>query len=192
MFVSRDREKLINAIIFFLRNTRHCHTLKLFKLLNFADFEHYRQTGKTITGLEYRALPKGPVPTSLLDEIRRGGSKDLKEAVALFEVRDDITDELLRRDLKPRREFDARWFSRREIKIMDRVAEFFRDLRADDMSEFSHGQRKPWRSVFRQGEGSGSLIPPDLSFSGDAIVHDVPTIDADDFAYRQELLKDIA
>ena len=55
MFVSRDREKLLNAIIYFLRETKHCHTLKLFKLLNFADFEHFRQKGRTITGLEYRA-----------------------------------------------------------------------------------------------------------------------------------------
>jgi hypothetical protein len=43
MFVSRDREKLINAIIYFLRETKHCHTLKLFKLLYFADFEHFNR-----------------------------------------------------------------------------------------------------------------------------------------------------
>ncbi|WP_456664297.1 Panacea domain-containing protein [Bradyrhizobium sp. LB13.1] len=61
MFVSRDREKLINAIIYFLGATNHCHTLKLFKLLNFADFEHFRQTGRTIFNLDYKALPKGPV-----------------------------------------------------------------------------------------------------------------------------------
>jgi hypothetical protein len=53
MLVTRHREKLINAIICFLGATKHVHTLKLFKLLNFADFEHYRQTGRTIVG----ALP---------------------------------------------------------------------------------------------------------------------------------------
>jgi hypothetical protein len=42
MFVSHDREKLINAIVYFLGETNHCHTLKLFKLLNFSDFEHFR------------------------------------------------------------------------------------------------------------------------------------------------------
>ena len=101
MFVSREREKLINAIVFFLKNTNHCHTLKLFKLLNLADFEHFRQKGRTITGLQYRALPKGPVPTALLDEFQRGGDKDLKTAVQLFEVKDEITDALLRRDSGP-------------------------------------------------------------------------------------------
>jgi hypothetical protein len=78
MFVSRDREKLLNALLYFLRETNHCHTLELFKLLNFSDFEHFRQTGRTIFGLRYRALPKGPVPTELFDEIKRGGVKDMR------------------------------------------------------------------------------------------------------------------
>src|SRR5450755_4195858 len=132
MFVSRNREKLINAILYFLRETQHCHTLKLFKLLNFADFEHFRQTGRTITGLDYRALPKGPVPTALFDEIRQGGDKDLKTAIALYEVKDEITDALLRRDLKARIPFDKKWFSKRELSVLERVAEFFSELRAED------------------------------------------------------------
>ena len=70
MFVSRNREKLLNAIIYFLGETNHSHTLKLFKLLNFSDFEHFRQTGRTITGLDYRALPMGPVPHEAIDEIK--------------------------------------------------------------------------------------------------------------------------
>ena len=40
LFVPREREKLVNSIIYFTRETKHCHTLKLFKLLNFADLEH--------------------------------------------------------------------------------------------------------------------------------------------------------
>src|SRR5580693_8882535 len=99
MIVSRDREKLVNAIVYFLRETNHCHTLKLFKLLNFADFEHFRQTGRTIFNLDYRALPMGPVPTELYDELKQGGRSDLKAVVNLFAVKDEITDELLRRDL---------------------------------------------------------------------------------------------
>jgi uncharacterized phage-associated protein len=191
MFVSHDREKLINAIIYFLRETRHAHTLKLFKLLNFADFEHFRQTGRTITGLQYRALPQGPVPTSLLDEFKKGGAPDLRAAIQLFEIRDEITDDLLRRDLKPRVGFDPRHFSKREQRILALVAEFFRELKGEDMSEFSHGQRKPWRSVFSNGEGQGKLISPELSFDSDPLMHNVPSMPPAEFAYRQELLKDI-
>ena len=167
MFVSRDREKLLNAIVYFLRETNYCHTLKLFKLLNFADFEHFRQTGRTITGCDYRALPNGPVPTKLYDEIKQGGEKDLKAAINLIEVKDEITDELLRRDLKARSQFDKKWFTPRELKVLARIAELFRDLAAEDMSKFSHANKKPWASVFNNGKGTGSLIPPELVFDAE-------------------------
>jgi uncharacterized phage-associated protein len=192
MFVSRNREKLINAIVYFLKETNHCHTLKLCKLLNFSDFEHFRQTGRTITGLQYRALPKGPVPTELLAEIKRGGESDLRSAVAQFEVNDEITDALLRRDLKPRKPFEAKWFSKRELRILERVADFFRDLRAEDMSEFSHRSRKPWSEIFSDGKGAGKLIPPELAFKAEPLMHEAPTIDAEEFEKRKELLRDIA
>jgi uncharacterized phage-associated protein len=192
MLVSRNREKLLNAIIFFLRGTNHCHTLKLFKLLNFADFEHFRQKGRTITGLQYRALPKGPVPTALFEELRHGGAEDLRTAIGLFEVKDDITDALLRRDLKPRVPFDKSWFTKRELKILERVAEFFRDLRAEDMSEFSHENKKPWSQVYLDGKGNGQVIPPELILGTKPLVHDVPDIDREEMEYRRELLRDTA
>jgi uncharacterized phage-associated protein len=192
MLVSRDREKLINAIIYFLRETNRCHTLKLFKLLNFSDFEHFRQTGRTIFGLEYRALPKGPVPTELLEEMKLGGGQDLKAAVNLTEIKDEITGELKRRDLKPRIAFDKKWFTPRELKVLARIAEFFRDLKADDMSEFSHKSKKPWASVYQDGKGQGQLIPPELVFDAEPLMHEVPNIDPDDLKYRREMLRDIA
>jgi uncharacterized phage-associated protein len=191
MIVLRDREKLINAIIYFLRETRHCHTLKLFKLLNFSDFEHFRQTGRTIFGLQYRALPKGPVPTELLDEIERGGGKDLKAAINLTEIRDEITGELKRRDLRPRIAFDKKWFTPRELKVLARIAEFFRDLKADDMSEFSQENKKPWASVYQNGKGQGQVIPPDLVFDAEPLMREVPSIDRDELEYRREMLRDI-
>lgn len=192
MFVSRDREKLINAIVYFLRETSHCHTLKLFKLLNFSDFEHFRQTGRTIFGLDYRALEKGPVPTELWSEIKRGGEADLRAAISLREIKDDITDELLRRDLKPRVQFDKNYFTPREIKIMGRIAEFFKELKANDMSEFSHMKRLPWRTVYQQGKGANKLIPAELSLVSDALMHDMPTVEREELEDKQEALRDIA
>jgi len=193
MFVSRDREKLLNAIIYFLGATNHCHTLKLFKLLNFADFEHFRQTGRTIFKLDYKALPMGPVPTKLYEEIKSGGGADLKSAVSLVQVKDDINDALLRRDLKARSKFDKQYFSKRELKIIELVAEFFRDLKAADMSEFSHRKGEPWRKVYgEKGQGSGKLIPPELSLDSESLVKDSPTISRDELDERRDLLRDIA
>ena len=187
MIVSREREKLVNAIIYFVANTRHCHTLKLFKLLNFLDSEHYRQTGLTVTGLTYTAFPKGPVPRDLYQEIKRNGDADLRAAVSLIPVKDDLTEQLLRRDLKPRKAFDPKHFTKRELVILERIAEFFAELRAEDMSEFSHLKGLPWNAVYAGGKGNGRDIPNELSLNFYPLVHDKERIGDEELQYRQKL-----
>ena len=68
MLISRNREKLINAIVYFAANTQHCGKVKLFKLLYLLDFAHFRETGRGVTGLDYRAWKMGPVPLDLMQE----------------------------------------------------------------------------------------------------------------------------
>ena len=55
MINTYHREKLINAIIYFAQNTKYCGKIKLFKLLYFLDFWHFKQTGKSVTGLDSQA-----------------------------------------------------------------------------------------------------------------------------------------
>src|SRR3989344_7847794 len=68
MLITHEREKLLNAIIYFAAHTLHCGKTKLFKLLCLLDFEHFRLTGRSVTGLKYYAWEKGPVPVALEDE----------------------------------------------------------------------------------------------------------------------------
>lgn len=68
MLIKREREKLLNAIIFFANNTTVCGKVKLIKLLSLLDFEHYTQTGRSVTGMEYYAWRMGPVPVSVEEE----------------------------------------------------------------------------------------------------------------------------
>ena len=193
MFVSRDREKLIHAIVFFCLRTKHCHTLKLFKLLNFLDVEHYRQTGTSVTGLRYYAWEKGPVPRSLWHEFRDGVGADLRSAVTILAESDHITKKIIRRDIKPRlNQPNLKLFSKREIEIMERLAFLFADVRGDDMSEFSHGRGLPWREVFNGEKEMGKLIPDILSLEAKALNPEIPTIDKDELEYREELLKGTA
>src|SRR5438128_1961604 len=122
MFGGDQREKLLNAIIYFVSRTKRCHTLKLFKLLNFLDFEHFRQTGFGVTGLDYKAWPKGPVPSSLWHEINRGGDEDLRKAVSVVQINDELSEALLRRVITARAPFDKSYFSKRELEIMENLA----------------------------------------------------------------------
>jgi hypothetical protein len=215
MLVKKERDKLISAIIYFVRATKHCHTLKLFKLLNFLDFEHFRQTGRTVTGLRYSAWPMGPVPDQLWHEINEGGAADLRAAISVieddgepsrlaasrtlhnqdlmaFRTLDDedgmVRKQFKKRVLRPKRAFDKTIFTKREFMIMERLSEFFKELRADDMKEFSHLKHLPWRQVFGRGEGARRPIPPELALKSDAIMHEIPTIDEDERRYREVLL----
>jgi uncharacterized phage-associated protein len=187
MLVSREREKLINAMIYFVRNTKHCHTLKLFKLLNFLDFEHFRQTGRPVTGQRYVAWKQGPAPNALWHELEQGGGDDLKQAIALIAHKDDVTGKTLRREMRPKTDFNSKIFSKRELAIMQRLAEFFLELKGEDMTEFSHDRKLPWKKVFGRGEGEGKEIPLELSLDAKPIIEDAPTIDKDELEYRRTL-----
>ena len=188
MIVNRDREKLINAMIFFVQNTKHCHTLKLFKLLNFLDFEHFRQTGRSVTGQRYVAWKQGPAPNALWRELQRGGDADMQKSLTIIQHKDDLTGQNLFREMKPRIAFNKGLFSKRELNIMERLAYFFDDLKANDMSEFSHEKNLPWRKVFGKGEGEGKEIPAELSLEADPIIKEIPTIDRDELEYRNTML----
>ena len=65
---NQAREKLIQAIVYFASRTKYCGKIKLFKLLYLFDFEHFQQTGKSVTGFEYQAWKFGPVPVDLMEE----------------------------------------------------------------------------------------------------------------------------
>lgn len=192
MIVTREREKLLAAMVFFCQKTKHCHTLKLFKLLNLLDFEHFRQAGRTVTGLDYSAFEKGPVPADLWREMRDGPAADMTAALSIVAHKDEFTQAVTRRDIKPRAAFDPSVFTKRELAIMERVAEFFRDLRCEDMSEFSHYRRLPWRKVYRQGQGKGMHIPPELALESDPLDHDTAAIEHEELALRRDLIRGVA
>jgi hypothetical protein len=48
MIITNQREKLVNAIIYFCHNTKYCGKTKLMKLLYFLDFIHFKQTAKSV------------------------------------------------------------------------------------------------------------------------------------------------
>lgn len=186
MFDTYRREKLINAINFFARNTKHCHTLKLFKLLNFLDFEHFRATGTDVTGLSYNAWENGPVPPTLWRELREGGKPDLRKSVLVAPVNDDLTNQLMRRDLKPLAPFDDGYFSKRELDIMKKLAEVFYDAEGVDMSAVSHARNLPWGKVYQKGKGSGREIPYELTRSSEPVLGAIETLPEDDYEYRKK------
>lgn len=148
VLIDFSREKLINAIIFFLKNTKFCGKIKLFKLLYFLDFLHFRQTARSVTGLDYYAWEMGPVPRNLFFELNNPGD-DLAKCVYI--PKEAAPNEFFK--MIPRCKFDNRFFTKREVGLMEQIAFIFKDIRAEDMIEVSHLPNMPWdKTIKTKGE----------------------------------------
>jgi uncharacterized phage-associated protein len=170
MLIEHNREKLINAIIYFLKNTRNCGKTKLFKLLYYLDFAHFRETGRSVTGLDYYAWDFGPVPKNLFDEINNP-LPDLRESVSILPTNDRSFV-----GLKPKKQFDGRYFTKRELRILENVSFIFKDAKADDMVEASHLPNLPYdKTIKTEGENARidymlALDNTDSSLSAEEVI----------------------
>lgn len=136
MIITHHREKLINAIIYFAKNTKYCGKTKLMKLLYFLDFWHFKQTGQSVTGMEYFTWERGPVPKDLFNELD-DMKTDLKAGISI------VTYENFQK-IVAKKKFNDEHFSNREKKLLKDIADIFKDVRADNISEISHLKNAPW------------------------------------------------
>jgi len=162
ILINHNREKLLNALVYFSRNTHFCGKTKLFKLLYFLDFIHFRETGKSVTGLNYYAWDKGPVPQDLFHELKQP-DKDLKDTIALLKQSDDEDDKPCK--VIAKRPFDPKYFSRREKKIMEHLSFVFKEALAKDMVEITHLTGTPWDKTIKE-RGPGKRIDYSLAVDG--------------------------
>lgn len=161
MLISRNREKLINAVVYFAANTQHCGKVKLFKLLYLLDFAHFRETGRSVTGLDYRAWKMGPVPLELVQEWEQ---LEPDMATAIDIVPEKVID-YVRERVVPKASFDASHFTRRELRLMEDLAARFRDELTKPLIGFTHEDRGPWDKIWDGGRGNNERIPYTLAVS---------------------------
>lgn len=163
-----ERQRLLQAMVFFAYNTQHCGKIKLFKLLYLLDFEHFRQTGKSATGLDYEAWKFGPVPIELMEEWEDLGP-DLASLVHIVEEKVIDYD---RQAVKVNDgvHFDAEPFSPRQLRIMQAVAEQYRNTYSPKMIDVTHAQNGAWDRVWQNGDGAHRAIPYELAI-GEADPH---------------------
>lgn len=165
MLITHEREKLIEAIIFFAQNTRKLGKTKLYKLLYFLDFEHFKLTGRSVTGLAYNAWPKGPVPVSLHNEIA-DPQKDLEGAVK-FDQKETRNGQMLA--VHAKRAFSDRLFSKRELNLLKALAREYRDANSEEMVEATHLENLPWHQVYEKEGKKQEEIPYDLAVRKDEL-----------------------
>ncbi|MDR2924671.1 MAG: SocA family protein [Azoarcus sp.] len=165
MLITHERKKLINAIIFFAKNVKHLGKIKLFKLLYFLDFEHFKETGRSVTALDYYAWKMGPAPATLSYEIDTEPEPDLKKKVRFDEEMTDHGTNML--IIKPRSAFDDSHFTKREMRIMTNLAKKYRQTLAKEIIEDTHSETLPWHKVYNEEGKNGGKIPYEYSVSQD-------------------------
>ena len=136
---------------------------KLIKLLYLLDFEHFRQTGRSVTGLDYSAWKFGPVPTAFFAEWEQPQS-DFSDAV---EIRSEKVIDFERLKVVPKVEFDKSHFSPRELRLMQGLVERFRKDLSMPMVNVTHHERGPWAKIWDSGRGVNQHIPYALAIADD-------------------------
>ncbi|WP_304132559.1 Panacea domain-containing protein [Ignavibacterium album] len=147
----REKEKLLNAIIYFCQNTKYCYKLKLMKLLYYLDFWHFKETGRSVTGNTYLAWDMGPVPPNVYKELS-SNKNDFEEYLFIEEeIYDEINDKK-RTIIIPKKEFNEKIFTKRELELVKKISEIFRDAKAKDMTDATHLRNAPWdRTIKNKG-----------------------------------------
>jgi len=178
MIVTHEREKLINAILYFAHNTKHCGKIKLIKLLYLLDFEHFRQTGRSVTGMDYRAWKMGPVPFTLYQEWD-DPEVDLAQAIT---IEPEKVIDYTRETAVPKMDFDDSHFTKRELRIMAKLAEHLHDSYSKPMIDMTHTELGPWAKIWDNGSGDNERIPYSLALADDDPHRDAILASAHEYA----------
>lgn len=128
--------KLFDMVRYIIKKHGEIFPTKLNKLMFYADFNHYRKTGQSISGLQYRALNFGPVPdhyATIYDNVT-GLDKKLIEA-------HDMVNTLF----TCLHEDNFKYLSNEEKESIDYVIEKLRPLSVSEVIEASH-QERGWRN----------------------------------------------
>lgn len=158
---SINGDRLKNAIVFFAKHTEACGKIKLFKLLYLLDFEHFKQTGKSVTGLNYEAWQFGPVPTELNNvwsDLKRGKATAIE--IVCEQQYDHVRESV---KVRPGIEFDDENFTPRQLKILEMLSEKYLSNMSQSMVKVTHEPGGPWDKVWEGGKGDHKQIPYELS-----------------------------
>lgn len=130
---------------------------KLNKILYFADFYAYGESGVPITGATYGKLPRGPAPRQLVS-VR----EELSKTGDIF-MRKDTYHGYPQERMIPIREANLDLFTAKEIALVDDIIQKLWGINAANISNYTHrlagwriaedGDDIPYESVFLSDEG---------------------------------------
>jgi uncharacterized phage-associated protein len=148
-------QKLLNGIKFFIKNTKNVGRTKLFKLLYFWDFIHFKRYGTSVTGLDYHSFPFGPVPKDLYDKILSDSLPEIYYShFKIVEDKYEENEDKFRhfRFLLKNKTIDLDWLTPNELKVLKDVSFIFKETTAKEMTEITHLKNTPWSNTYEKGK----------------------------------------
>lgn len=133
-------ERFTEMVVFFTEKLQPWKT-KLNKLLFYADFVMHKQSGYSISGGQYRAIPMGPVPNnfnSIFEYLDNNGDVDINYTT--------FPDGGIGEQFKPnsKRKFNSGLFTENELQVLEYIAERFKNTSTNEIIEISH-KEKAWQ-----------------------------------------------
>jgi uncharacterized phage-associated protein len=129
-YAPQSYSRLKNIILYFIDKCGGVFNTKMNKLLFYTDFLSYKQRGVGMSGLAYRAIQYGPVPSQW--NLVYGSLDDISSEIVAFSSGN--SGERLFSEMQP----DLSEFTSVETGIMDTVIGAFKTTNANDISEISH------------------------------------------------------
>ena len=138
-FKTPSFEKFSEMVVFFIEKLQPWKT-NLNKLLFYADFVMHQHTGFSMSGVQYRAIPMGPVPNnfnSIFEYFVNRNEIDIYYT--------NFTDGGTGEQFKPKQNkmFNSELFNETELEILNDVADRFKNTSTNDIIEISH-KEKAW------------------------------------------------
>ena len=130
-------KKFTEMVIFFTEKLQPWKT-KLNKLLFYADFLMYKQSGFSISGVKYRAIPMGPVPNnfnSIFEYLSNNNEVDIYYTT----FHDGGAGEQFKSN--PDRKFNSELFTEKELMVLGDISKRFKHTSTDEIIETSHKER---------------------------------------------------
>lgn len=124
----------IKNIILILSNKSILKT-KLLKEMFYIDFISYKETGASITGLEYSKINYGPVP-------------DEYEKIINFFVKENVIDYVIKYDkdyeyhnILAKDKINTEIFNKKELEIIEKIKKHFQKYSSNELVEVSHKEK---------------------------------------------------
>jgi len=149
-------QKILNGIKYFITKTKNAGRTKLFKLLYFWDFIHFKRFGMSITGYDYYTFPFGPVPKKLFNQIINDNlPQSFKDNLIILEEKSEDENDNYKqfKFLLKNKKIDLDWLTPNELDVLKEVAFIFKDSSAKEMTEITHLPNTPWSKTAKNGMG---------------------------------------